>query len=284
LAGLAAMPRFSSFSQVKRFKLLAMTMTFSIHESIDPNGAFEMIFNSHPAPEAPHEDRPIVREKLRIPKIEGFVERPRITNLLTRSTDQFPATLVSGRSGTGKTAIAALFAAEHDRVAWYSVESTDVVWPVFSRYFSAALRRAGMALSLTETVSETRSPSKNDIARYLGSIFCFADGSPRELPSLIVLDDIHHLFDAHWFGDFFNLLLYSLPAGSHLLMLCRSRPPGPVWRLRSKQMLNVLDEKVIAFDLQETRALFASLGMPASVAERAHRDSFGRVAKLIGSA
>ena len=101
---------------------------------------------------------------------------------------------------------------------------------------------------------------------------------------MIVLDDIHHLFDAHWFGDFFNLLLYSLPAGSHLLMLCRSRPPGPVWRLRSKQMLNVLDEKVIAFDLEETRVLFERLGLPASDAERAHRDSFGRVAKLIRSA
>jgi hypothetical protein len=64
--------RFSSFSQVTRFKLLAMTMTFSIHESIDPNGAFEMIFNSHPAPGAPYEDRPIVREKLRIPKTDAF--------------------------------------------------------------------------------------------------------------------------------------------------------------------------------------------------------------------
>jgi hypothetical protein len=49
-------------------------------------------------------------------------------------------------------------------------------------------------------------------------------------------------------------------------------------------MLNVLDEKVIAFDLQETKALFESLGLPESAAERAHRDSFGRAAKLIASA
>jgi len=254
-------------------------MTFSIHESIDPNGAFEMISNSHTAPGAPQEDRPLVREKLRIPKTDGFVDRPRITNLLCRSRDQFPATLISGRSGTGKTAIAAGFAADAEKVAWYTVESTDNVWPIFSRYFSAALERAGMGQSGAE-----RSPSKYEIARYLANFFHVSDRTTRKLPSLIVLDDIHHLFDADWFEDFFNLLLYSLPADSHLLLLCRSRPPAPLWRLRSKQMLNVLDEKVIAFDLPETKALYKSLGLPGAGAERAYRDSFGRVAKLIGSA
>jgi len=46
-------------------------------------------------------------------------------------------------------------------------------------------------------------------------------------------------------------------------------------------MLNVLDEKVIAFTITETQSLFASLDMAASGTERAHRDSFGRVSRLL---
>jgi ATP/maltotriose-dependent transcriptional regulator MalT len=91
---------------------------------------------------------------------------------------------------------------------------------------------------------------------------------------LIVLDDIHHLFDAHWFGDFFNLLLYSLPAGSHLLMLCRSRPPGPVWRLRSKQMLDVLDERSLPLTCRKPKR-FLKAWTARVRCRHAHRDSFG---------
>jgi ATP/maltotriose-dependent transcriptional regulator MalT len=275
---------FSSFSQVWSCRLMAMTMTFSIHESIDPNGAYDMTFNSHPAVGASQDEFPILREKLRIPDIDTFIARPRITNLIRRSQSQFPATLISGRSGTGKTAIAATFAAENNSVAWYTVESNDVDWQIFSRYFSSSMQRAGCFQNALLSRNSERAPSQNEIAAFLAWLFCSPDASPDGDKSLIVLDDIHHLFDADWFGDFFNLLLYSLPTESHLLLLCRSRPPSPLWRLRSKQMLNVLDEKVIAFDIPETQALFRSLGVPASHAERAQRDSFGRAARLVQSA
>ena len=96
-----------------------------------------------------------------------------------------------------------------------------------------------------------------------------------------MLDDIHHIFDAPWFEDFFNLLLYSLPPDTHLFMLCRSKPPGPLWRLRSKQMLNLMDERVIAFDQTEAETLFNALGRPLSKAKEAQLRSFGRVSKLL---
>jgi LuxR family maltose regulon positive regulatory protein len=259
-------------------------MTFSIHESIEPNGAFDMTFNSHTGAAAPQEDYPIVREKLRIPRTDFLIARPRITNLLKRSQSQFPATLISGRSGTGKTAIAASFATGTTHVAWFTVESTDMDWSVFSRYFSASLQTSGICRSDPVMEAEERSPTPNEVAGYLANLFCLADPLDREERSLIVLDDIHHIFDADWFGNFFNLLLYSLPADTHLLLLCRSRPPSPLWRLRSKQMLNVLDEKVIAFNVSETEDLYKDLGLPTSDAERAQRDSFGRVATLVRSA
>lgn len=220
------------------------------------------------------EDFHILREKLRIPKTGGLIERPRLDAILRKSRDQFPATLVSGRSGTGKTALAALFAAGQKNVAWYSVETTDIEWPVFSKYFSASL-------GANDLNSAAKHVSQNEIARFMVKLFSSADAVPTGDRSLIVLDDIHHIFDAPWFGDFFNLLLYSLPPETHLLLLCRSRPPNPLWRLRSKQMLNVIDEKVIAFTSAETEALFKGMGLTAAGAGDAHRDSFGRVSKLM---
>lgn len=261
-----------------------MTMTFSLHESIGPDGAVGRIeqagFNSKPTLGAAGDRFPILREKLRIPATGDLVERPRIDALLEKSRAQFPATLVSGRSGTGKTVLAASFARGVENVSWYSVEATDIEWPVFARYFTAALRETGRAMAIREGENGAENVTEAEIARFLLRAFSTTQPAADE-PSLIVLDDIHHLFDAPWFGDFFNLLLYSLPPETHLLLLCRSRPPGPLWRLRSKQMLNVLDEKVIAFTITETQSLFASLDKASSGTERAHRDSFGRVSRLL---
>jgi ATP/maltotriose-dependent transcriptional regulator MalT len=97
----------------------------------------------------------------------------------------------------------------------------------------------------------------------------------------MVIDNVHHLFDAPWFCDFFSLMLHSVTPGSHVLMLCRSRPPAPLWRLRSKQVLNVVDEKLLAFTLPETEEFCRSRGVPISAAPRAHVESFGRASRLI---
>jgi len=264
-------------------------MTFSLHDSIAPNGALghtdpHVNYSEERDEKLVVEEFHILRDKLQIPTLKGLLERPRIDALLVKSLDQFPATLISGRSGTGKTVVAATFAAGRQNVSWYSVESTDVDWPVFSRYFSASLSETffGSANgSASKSDLSNKEISQTEIARFLIDRFS-RDIGPSPSGSLIVLDDIHNIFDAPWFEDFFNLLLYSLPPETHLLLLlCRSKPPGPLWRLRSKQMLNVLDEKVIAFNGAETEELFQGLGLPGSMAQMAQQECFGRVSKLL---
>jgi LuxR family transcriptional regulator, maltose regulon positive regulatory protein len=264
-----------------------MAMTFSLHESIEPNSAFdypETVFayrNEEPVKEEFH----ILRDKLTMPEPDGLVQRPRLEKLLDSSASQFPATLICGRAGTGKTAIAASFAASQTKAFWYSVESTDTDWPVFSRYFSAALSGKTFGEHHEIDLHAADDPiAQRDIARFLVNRFSNAYSGQSNAKSLVVLDDIHHVFDAAWFDDFFNLLLYSLPPETHLLLTCRSKPPGPLWRLRSKQMLNVLDEKIIAFNADETAGLYKTLGLGSAAAKQAHMQCFGRVSKLLKAA
>ena len=261
-------------------------MTFSLHDSIDPNGAFDRTDSRSQPPdldEVPtQEEFHILREKLVIPAIEGIVDRPRISSILSNSLEQFPATLISGRAGSGKTALAASFVAGRENVSWFSLESTDVEWPTFSRYFSASLSPVKYGTRENNSLGEReKEVSPMGIARFLLNRFSFSYFGVSKGSSIIVLDDIHHIFDAPWFDDFFNLLLHSLPPETHLLLLCRSRPPSPLWRLRSKQMLNVLDERLIAFNAAETEALFSTFGLSPNAAKKAHGQCFGRISKLL---
>ncbi len=258
-------------------------MMFSQHDSIDPNAALDRIDAYIDGAAAPrgtdHPDIHILSEKLQIPDSDPYLQRPRLYGLLQKSQAQYPATLISGRAGTGKTALAASFAAQCDIVSWFTVESTDIEWVQFSQYFSASLLNSNYKAPVEGlTNGQNADVSEDEIALFLLRQFMLQE---QGRPSLIVLDDIHHVFDTAWFGDFFRLLLYSLPSRAHLLLLCRSKPLNPLWRLRSKQMLNVIDEKVIAFTLAETEALFAGRGLSPAEAARAHQRSFGRISRLI---
>jgi ATP/maltotriose-dependent transcriptional regulator MalT len=118
------------------------------------------------------------------------------------------------------------------------------------------------------------------------AIFLYVMGSVLESDEkdqrpLLVLDGIHHLFDADWFGEFFNILQPSLAETADVLLLCRSRPPNPLWRLRSKQQLDLIDEKTLAFDRDETILLLKQVGRSHADAARIHEETFGRVSKLL---
>lgn len=231
------------------------------------------------------QDIHLLGEKLETPVFRNLVLRPRLEELLRKSVEQFPATLISGRAGTGKTAAAANFARSRDHVAWYSVESSDVDWNVFALYFAASLLRSvDSKTDVQELLPEVMDGSQSSIATFLINVFSEAETVLLHQPLLIVLDGIHHIFDADWFGEFFTLLLSSLPDDVHVILLCRSKPPNPLWRLRSKQQLNVIDEKVLSFDLRETVELFGKHGLKRLDAEVAHAATFGRVSKLIDAA
>jgi LuxR family maltose regulon positive regulatory protein len=224
----------------------------------------------------------ILNEKLEIPHGVGLIERPRLIEKLERSLSHFGTTLVSGRAGTGKTSIAAAYARTRKSAAWFTVESSDIDWNVFASYLTeSVLRMVGGKKAVDDSLPALSYPSPAAMAIFFLNIVSELEIGEKDHRPLLVLDGIHHLFDADWFGAFFNILQPSLSETADLLLLCRNEPPYPLWRLRSKQQLDVIDEKTLAFDRDETMLLLKQVGRSQAEAVRIHAETFGRVSKLL---
>ena len=228
------------------------------------------------------EDVHILNEKLEIPHCTGLIERPRLIDKLDRSLSHFALALVSGRAGTGKTSIAAAYARTRKRVAWFTVESSDIDWNVFASYLAASVHRvAESKKAVVHSLHAVSNSSPAAMAIFLYVIASVLETGEKDDRPLLVLDGVHHLFDADWFSGFINILQPSLSETSDVLLLCRSRPPSPLWRLRSKQQLDVIDEKTLAFNRDETILLLKRFGRSQTEAVRIHAETFGRVSKLL---
>ena len=85
---------------------------------------------------------------------------------------------------------------------------------------------------------------------------------------------------AYTAGITYTRLLPLLPADVHVLITSRSMPPAPLWRLRSKQSLVVIEEEALAFTRPEAIALFESYGLSSEQASIALDHSHGRAFAL----
>ena len=265
--------------------LRTMTLSFTLNDHFDSTEAYSPAVDTTVAKPSKGErdDVHILNEKLEIPHSDGLVKRPRLIEKLDRSLSHFAVTLISGRAGTGKTSIAAAYAQTRKRVAWFTVESSDIDWNVFASYLAASVHRVAenkkaVGDSLHAAVTNS-SPAAMAIFLYV--VACVLETDEKDHRPLLVLDGIDNLFDADWFGGFFNILQPSLSETADVLLLCRSKPPNPLWRLRSKQQLDVIDEKTLAFDRDETMLLLKQAGRSQAEATRIHAETFGRVSKLL---
>jgi LuxR family transcriptional regulator, maltose regulon positive regulatory protein len=225
-------------------------------------------------------DAQLIHEKIDVPNEVSRTSRPRLLDLLADNLAAYNATVIHGRAGTGKTTLAGDFARRTTRpVCWYKIDAGDTQLDIFCRYLIATLRLQRPSLDEKPLMEMTES-TESDRAELLAEGFVFQLGEARSEPLLVIIEDLHLVYDADWVVPFFHRLLPLLPADVHLIITCRSLPPTPLWRLRSKQMLRVIDEAELAFTLEETLRLFETYGLSEEHASIAFGITNGRAAAI----
>jgi LuxR family maltose regulon positive regulatory protein len=221
----------------------------------------------------------VIPEKITPPVELPRVSRERLLATLGESMEGCNSTIIQGRAGTGKTMLATDFAHRSGRrIAWYKLDAPDSELPVFLRHLCASTgtARPGFGEKMLERLGSHIEIDDVPLAvEYL--IYEMLELSE---PLLIVIDDLHLVYDAEWMVPFFRRWLPLLPPEVHVMLLGRSLPPTPLWRMRSKQTLCVVDESMLAFTLAESRRLYASYGLPTERAEAALVETRGRAANL----
>jgi LuxR family maltose regulon positive regulatory protein len=222
----------------------------------------------------------LIHDKISVPDDTPRTSRMRLLNLVLASMTTHNATVIHGRAGTGKTALVTDFARRAPRpTCWFKVDAGDAELEVFCRYLIATLKSRCSALDERHMLEITESDSR-DRAGLLAEALVFQLMDLQTDPLLLVIEDLHLVYDADWVVPFFQRLLPLLPPEVHVIITCRSLPPAPLWRMRSKQMLRVVEESELAFNFDETLQLFRTYGLNEDHARAALRETNGRAGAI----
>jgi ATP/maltotriose-dependent transcriptional regulator MalT len=165
-------------------------------------------------------------------------------------------------------------------VAWYKVDAPDADPKIFFRYLIRSIqeRRPGFG---TKSLMPLVEAAELNLIAWLTEAFVYelTEGASAN-PLLLVIEDLHLVSDSDWLMLFFGRLLPLLPSEVHVLITSRGLPSAPLWRMRSKQSLVVIDEAALAFTRSEVISLFESYGLAAEQASIALDHTHGRAGAL----
>lgn len=164
------------------------------------------------------------------------------------------ATFICAGPGWGKTTVAASMLEAVDRPSiWYDIDSSDADLAVFFQYLVRALRQVapGFGRGTLEMVASGTGTRVEQLA----DLFLYELSEEVRSELIIVLDNIHHVFPADWSAPLLYRILQLLPENIHLVMLARAAPPFTFSRMRSKQSMDQMDDRSLAFTQEEARQL-----------------------------
>ena len=165
-------------------------------------------------------------------------------------------------------------------MAWYKIDAPDGDPAVFFNYLISSIQKCRPGFGV-KSLSSLGDVTNVDYMTWLADAFVYELAEREALsPLLIVIEDLHLVSDSDWLVPFFGRLLPLLPSNVHLLITSRNLPTPPLWRLRSKQSLVVIDEATLAFTRPEAIALFESYGLTGDQACIALDHTHGRAGWL----
>ncbi len=229
--------------------------------------------------------RELITDKIAPPARIPRVSRPRLLRLLDKSMAAGTSTIICGRAGTGKTALALDFGRQCGRrVAWYKIDAPDADPVIFFNYLVKSIQECRPSFGEKSLTSPTDITDLESMT-WLADAFVYelAEGATAT-PLLIIIEDLHLVSDSDWLAPFFSRVLPLLPSEVHVLITSRNLPSAPTWRMRSKQSLVVIDEATLAFTRSEANELFASYGLSRDQASIALDHTHGRAGALNESA
>ena len=201
----------------------------------------------------------VLESKITVPAVpEWAVARPRINGLVAQGA-LGPLTTITGPPGAGKTMALSLWAAGAAPAvtAWVTVDQHDNRPRVFWSYVIAALRRAGVLVPTS--LSLTRgSPVNHEFLLRLAAVIAGQDP-----PVVLILDDLHLLTDPKALSGLDYVLKNGVP-GLRLVVSSRMDPLLPLHRYRLAGELTEVRAENLAFSVTESRQLMAQHGIRLS--------------------
>src|ERR1044072_7062421 len=196
-----------------------------------------------------------IESKLRPPDLRpNRIKRERLIERL-RSNLDLSASFVCAGPGWGKTTVAAEFLNRTDCAAvWYDLDSSDADIALFFQYLVRAVRQ--VAPDFGRSTLDMRRSGAGTRPEQLADLFLYELSEAIEQELIIVLDNIHHIFAAEWSAAVLYRILPLLPENIHLLMLARVAPQFTFSRMRSKQSMDQIDDRALAFTRAEATELF----------------------------
>jgi LuxR family transcriptional regulator, maltose regulon positive regulatory protein len=227
-------------------------------------------------------DSELIAEKISIPggpERATYLSRPRLLAPLGRNLHTCTATIITGRAGTGKTTLALDFARRCARiVTWYKVDAPEADLRSFFLYLVASINRVRPNFGSDSLAPLLRTNEADETLLAEAFLYDLVEGENQ--PLLIVIEDLHLVCDSKWLVPCFQRLLPLLPSNVHMLITSRTMPATPLWRMRSKQTLSVIDEDYLSFTRLEAIELFESYGLSSEHAAIALDYTHGRASSL----